>query len=1009
MKKKRKDHTNTIWAVILGIVLILGFYVDAFCSVNSVVQAMKKANGVVQNMNKSDSGMALVRRVGDVYLMFVDSTGGDTAYIRYNATLDSIQYKSNKSSSWLTLRTGVDGVSLDSLHTVISMEMGAGGLGDITGATEADGISLTNADGPGAIGIGANFTFFRAWIDSLDQVKIAGSDSTEYAKGFRYATTGQVWSEEGDVWWDSDDDQLGIYSTTGATDIYYLKEVPDSSSTSANIASTVLGAIAARNSANAGEVPVYRPSDDSLISWEVATGGVSSIKLRGTETATGISTIDLATNTGWVVTESPDGEANISYDFTADKVILSSTGQEVTGTLPLANGGTNNAMWLIGNAYAILYYDAANQKIGNDIYLTGDAVVLGCQTGVPTPKTITGGAGVDITTSSSAITMNTDYIEDPVDLDNAAPNAEVTGTLPVENGGTEATTFTGNTILAGNGTNAIQAIDLNVDGQLLIGSDTGMAKATITAGTGIDVNNGDNSITIVSELGSNIDSTEIVDEGISFSDIGQNTAADGEVITWNTAGDIWVASAPPGGAFSQKLSTDEDTLSWIPVAGDTALLITSNETDDTTKIIAEGRVLLIGEPALVVIDSLHVLDTIWVGSADSLPITSLFVDSVRNGDFGAVGEGTGDTLFIFDDDDAGTGHSIVGATVKIREGLGIMITHEDSTTFYVSRFRVDTANVVADGETKPVTGNAVYDFCETTRNYALNSELHTREHSMTGTSDHNATAWRMFYSDGSGDIQEIGYGTSGYILTSNGTTAAPAFKAETDPTLGGTTVTIGDGAGSSISLEFDGVSTPDGSISWSGADDKFTIAGLVDFGDYDILNIDSADIDALSMGVLTIPNGANPTTAHDGKIAYDTDEDAIEVYTGATHGSVLIPAIQKHGFGIYAPGDVDDTLTIFVCNGTYYPAGIKLVELEVTCNDSAGTYALQFEEWTGKQNRSRAGYVDTLTVLNDYSWVNATTLNDADIAAGNSVRVIVPSTAKDEIYVQMWYYVKEND
>ena len=60
----------------------------------------------------------------------------------------------------------------------------------------------------------------------------------------------------------------------------------------------------------------------------------------------------------------------------------------------------------------------------------------------------------------------------------ATPNITFTGTLPVANGGTGQTTYT--------------------DGQLLIGNTTGntLAKATLTAGTGITITNGSGAITI---------------------------------------------------------------------------------------------------------------------------------------------------------------------------------------------------------------------------------------------------------------------------------------------------------------------------------------------------------------------------------------------------------------------------------------------------------------------------------------------------------------------------------
>jgi hypothetical protein len=57
------------------------------------------------------------------------------------------------------------------------------------------------------------------------------------------------------------------------------------------------------------------------------------------------------------------------------------------------------------------------------------------------------------------------------------------------------------------------------------------------------------------------------------------------------------------------------------------------------------------------------------------------------------------------------------------------------------------------------------------------SRFHTRSHTLTSTSDHTATANRVFYSDNSGNIQEVALGASGTILTSAGATSAPTFSA----------------------------------------------------------------------------------------------------------------------------------------------------------------------------------------------------------------------------------------
>ena len=50
---------------------------------------------------------------------------------------------------------------------------------------------------------------------------------------------------------------------------------------------------------------------------------------------------------------------------------------------------------------------------------------------------------------------------------------EVTGTLPVGNGGTGAATLTSNGVLYGNGTGAVQVTSAGTNGQLLLGVTAG--------------------------------------------------------------------------------------------------------------------------------------------------------------------------------------------------------------------------------------------------------------------------------------------------------------------------------------------------------------------------------------------------------------------------------------------------------------------------------------------------------------------------------------------------------
>lgn len=73
--------------------------------------------------------------------------------------------------------------------------------------------------------------------------------------------------------------------------------------------------------------------------------------------------------------------------------------------------------------------------------------------------------------------------------------------------------------------------------------------------------------------------------------------------------------------------------------------------------------------------------------------------------------------------------------------------------------------------------------------------------------DLNGTAWRVFYTDGSGDVVELALGASGTFLKSNGATSAPSFA------------TPSGGGGASVTTSDTAPSTPaDGDLWWNSTD-----------------------------------------------------------------------------------------------------------------------------------------------------------------------------------------------
>lgn len=104
-------------------------------------------------------------------------------------------------------------------------------------------------------------------------------------------------------------------------------------------------------------------------------------------------------------------------------------------------------------------------------------------------------AGFAISVANDTTYVTLDLTEDQVDL-----TAEVTGTLPVNKGGTGAASHTDHAILIGSGTGAFSHPGVMINGQVLIGvTGADPVAATISEGEAIDVSEGAGTITISAE------------------------------------------------------------------------------------------------------------------------------------------------------------------------------------------------------------------------------------------------------------------------------------------------------------------------------------------------------------------------------------------------------------------------------------------------------------------------------------------------------------------------------
>jgi hypothetical protein len=240
-------------------------------------------------------------------------------------------------------------------------------------------------------------------------------------------------------------------------------------------------------------------------------GAVSTETLGGTlKLANGGTNANLTASNGGIFYSTATAGAILAGTVTANQVLLSGS-----STTPAWSTATYPATTTINQ----LLYSSANNVIGG--VTAGDyGVLISSSTGVPewlangttgqiltattagTPSwenvaassiTITGDSGGGLTGSSFTFTGGTTGLT----FAGAGSTETLGGTLIVANGGTDANSFnTNGVVISGTSSTAkLTALSLT-SGQVVIGGTSTPAAATLTAGTGISIANGNNTITI---------------------------------------------------------------------------------------------------------------------------------------------------------------------------------------------------------------------------------------------------------------------------------------------------------------------------------------------------------------------------------------------------------------------------------------------------------------------------------------------------------------------------------
>ncbi len=319
-------------------------------------------------------------------------------------------------------------------------------LGTSIAAAEVDADALDFTEFQDTLDLDAALTLNQTtntWTQSF-----TGTTTTGFAYTATSLTTGSA---------------LNVTTTNTATANTALSPVQfnltNAQSTTANTNGVTGLAVNFTNNPSVAGNTEYALRIQNQLTANVTDNAVSALLLldNADSTATGTTIVTDAI----AITNS--GGSNFTNFLNTPTLDISAAGA-ITGATGITSSGNITFSSLTANSFL---YSGTGGLLTTTTAPTNGQLLIGCTGVAPVAAALTQGTGITVTNGAGSITIAS-TLGTSVDL-----TTEVTGTLPVGNGGTGATTFTANGVLYGNTTGAVQVTAAGTNGQLLLGVTAG--------------------------------------------------------------------------------------------------------------------------------------------------------------------------------------------------------------------------------------------------------------------------------------------------------------------------------------------------------------------------------------------------------------------------------------------------------------------------------------------------------------------------------------------------------